>query len=291
MGDNSALRTRSEHSCFGGRMGFYTHRSVQTGTDMHFAVYVPPQAKDGRLPALYYLAGLTCTEETFMIKAGAQRMAAQCGLLLVACDTSPRGLDLPGDADSWDFGVGAGFYVDATVEPWASHYRMGSYVDLELPALIEEHFPARTDRRGIFGHSMGGHGALVTALRHRDRWHSVSAFAPIANPCAVPWGEKAFGHYLGPDRSQWQDWDASVLMRRNAYPREILIDQGDADPFLATQLRPEALEAAASASGQRLALRRHAGYDHSYYFISSFVGDHIELHHRNLCAPGIAAHR
>ena len=239
-------------------MGFYTHHSVETGTDMNFAVYVPPQAKQAPVPALYYLAGLTCTEETFMIKAGAQRLAARYGLVLVTCDTSPRGMRLPGDADSWDFGVGAGFYVDAVQEPWAKHYRMGSYVNLELPAVIEEHFPAQKDKRGIFGHSMGGHGALVTALRHSDRWHSVSAFAPIANPCAVPWGEKAFGNYLGSDRSRWQEWDASVLMGRQPFPGEILVDQGDADQYVSVQLKPEALEAAAKKSGQKLILRRQA---------------------------------
>ena len=276
------IDTRSEHRCFGGRMGFYTHRSVETASDMRFAVYVPPQAKQHRVPALYYLAGLTCTEETFMVKAGAQRLAAQYGLMLVTCDTSPRGLNLPGEDSSWDFGVGAGFYVDSAQEPWAAHYRMGSYVNLELPALVEKHFPARSDKRGIFGHSMGGHGALVIALRNHHRWHSVSAFAPISNPCAVPWGEKAFGNYLGPDRSRWQDWDASVLMSRCAYPGEILVDQGEADQFLTAQLRPEALEAAAKASGQKLVLRRQAGYDHSYYFISSFIEDHIMLHYRNV---------
>jgi S-formylglutathione hydrolase len=230
------------------------------------------------VPALYYLAGLTCNEETFMIKAGAQRRAAELGLMLVACDTSPRGLNLPGDAESWDFGVAAGFYLDATQAPWAGYYRMGSYVNEELPALVEAHFPARRDRRGIFGHSMGGHGALVTALRHPQRWHSVSAFAPICNPAAVPWGEKAFGHYLGADRASWEQWDASLLMRRGAYPGEILVDQGEADNFLDKQLHPQALEAAAAASGQRLRLRRHAAYDHSYWFIQSFVADHIEHH-------------
>lgn len=277
------VETRSEHACHGGRMGFYTHRSVQTGTDMRFAVFLPPQALAGAtVPALYYLAGLTCTEETFVIKAGAQRRAAELGLALVACDTSPRGLNIPGDSDSWDFGVAAGFYLDAAQAPWAANYRMGSYVNLELPALVEAHFPVRRDRRGIFGHSMGGHGALVTALRHRERWHSVSAFAPIANPCAVPWGEKAFGNYLGPDRSRWEDWDASLLMKAAAYPGEILVDQGEADQFLANQLHPEALAEAAKVSGQALRLRRHAGYDHSYWFIQTFIDDHIEHHARQL---------
>lgn len=272
------LTKRSEHACFGGRLGFYSHASSSTGTEMRIGVFVPPQALHGQVPALYYLAGLTCTEETFLIKAGAQRLAAELGLMLVACDTSPRGLNLPGDSESWDFGVGAGFYLDATQAPWSANYRMGSYVNIELPALIEANFPARTDRRGIFGHSMGGHGALVTALRNPDRWQSVSAFAPISNPVAVPWGEKAFGHYLGTDHKNWEAYDASLLMRAKPHPSELLVDQGMADPFLENQLHPQALEAAAEASGQRLRLRRHAGYDHSYWFIQSFVADHLTHH-------------
>ena len=280
----TTLTPRSEHACFGGRLGFYAHASKQTGTEMRLAVFTPPRALAGeQVPALYYLAGLTCTEETFVIKAGAQRLAAELGLMLVACDTSPRGLDLPGDSESWDFGVGAGFYLDATQAPWAPHYRMGSYVNAELPALIEANFPARTDRRGVFGHSMGGHGALVTALRDPDRWHSCSAFAPICNPVEVPWGQKAFGRYLGEqDRAAWERYDASRLMRGRPFPREILVDQGTADQFLASQLHPEALEAAAEASGQALRLRRHEGYDHSYWFIQSFVADHLEHHARQL---------
>lgn len=273
-----SLTTRSEHACFGGRQGFYSHASRETGTEMRVAVFVPPHAQAGKVPALYYLAGLTCTEETFVIKAGAQRLASELGLMLVACDTSPRGLNLPGDADAWDFGVGAGFYLDATQSPWATNYRMGSYVNAELPALVEAQFPASTERRGIFGHSMGGHGALVTALRNPARWHSVSAFAPISNPVAVPWGEKAFGNYLGSDRKSWEAYDASLLMRTKPHPSEILVDQGMADQFLENQLRPQALEAAAQASGQRLRLRRHAGYDHSYWFIQSVVADHLAHH-------------
>ncbi|MBI3896892.1 MAG: S-formylglutathione hydrolase [Gammaproteobacteria bacterium] len=272
------IETRSEHRCFGGRMGFYTHASTATGTDMKFAVFVPPQAERAPVPTLYYLAGLTCTEETFMIKAGAQRLAAELGLMLVACDTSPRGLNLAGDSDNWDFGVGAGFYIDATAEPWSRHYRMSRYVNDELPSVIEQHFPALAGARGITGHSMGGHGALVAALRHPDRWHSVSALAPIANPTAVPWGEKAFSHYLGPNRDQWQEWDASVLLRRRRYPGPILVDQGMKDQFLLQQLQPEALESAAAASGQELRLRRHEGYDHSYWFVQSVIAEHL-LHH------------
>ncbi len=277
----SPLTTRSEQRCFGGTQGFYTHASRTTGTDMRIGVYVPPHGGGARLPVLYYLAGLTCTEETFAIKAGAQRRAAELGLVLVTLDTSPRGLDLPGDAASWDFGVGAGFYVDATEAPWARHYQMYSYVVDELPALIAAHFPVG-ERRGIFGHSMGGHGALVMALRNPERYQSVSAFAPIANPVAVPWGEKAFGRYLGPDGGAWASYDASLLMAQRPFPDEILVDQGLADPFLATQLHPEALERAAAASGQRLTLRRHATYDHSYWFIASLMDDHLAWHGERL---------
>jgi len=279
-----AIETRSEQRCFGGTMGFYGHASESTGTAMRFAVFVPPQAASRKVPALYYLAGLTCTEETFMIKAGAQRLAAELGLMLVACDTSPRGLNLPGETDSWDFGAGAGFYIDATQAPWAGHYRMASYVNRELPALIEASFPARTDRRGIFGHSMGGHGALVSALRQPDFWHSVSALAPIAHPTEVPWGEKAFSNYLGPDRATWAEWDASLLLAKRARPGPILVDQGMADQFLTVQLKPEALEKAAAASGQALTLRRHDGYDHSYWFIQTVIADHLAHHARELAA-------
>ena len=277
-----SLEKRSEQACFGGTMGFYTHRSEATSSDMRFAVYLPPQAKQGKVPALYYLAGLTCTEETFVIKAGAQRLAAEYGLALVACDTSPRGLNLPGDSDAWDFGVAAGFYLDATAAPWSANYRMGSYINDELPALVEKNFAVSTERRGIFGHSMGGHGALVSALRNPTRWHSVSAFAPISNPVAVPWGKKAFGNYLGPEQKSWEAWDASLLMRRKAYPGLILVDQGLSDQFLAEQLQPQALEAAASASGQALTLRRQEGYDHSYWFIQTFMADHLAHHAKNL---------
>jgi len=277
----TSVEVRGEHACFGGRQGFYSHQAKSTGTKMNFSVYLPPQATQGKVPAVYYLAGLTCTEETFMIKAGAQRLAAEAGLALVTCDTSPRGLNLPGDSDAWDFGVGAGFYLDATQAPWAGHYCMGSYVNLELPTLIEANFPVLDDRRGIFGHSMGGHGALVTALRHPQRWQSVSAFAPISNPVAVPWGQKAFGNYLGADQERWKDYDASELIRTRAYPGLLLVDQGNADQFLERELKPEALEAAAKVSGQQLWLRRHEGYDHSYWFIQSFIADHI-AHHAGL---------
>ena len=276
------IKRRSEQACCGGRIGFYSHASEATGTEMRFAAFTPPQAEHGPCPALYYLAGLTCNEETFPIKAGAQRLAAEHGLALVAPDTSPRGLNLPGEDESWDFGTGAGFYLDATAAPWSSHYRMARYVTRELPGLIEAEFPVRADRRGVFGHSMGGHGALVTALRDPSRWHSVSAFSPIANPVAAPWGEKAFSNYLGPDRAAWEEWDASALMRRHAYPGPILVDQGLDDQFLEEQLHPDALEQAARESGQDLTLRRHPGYDHSYWFIQSFMSDHIAHHARAL---------
>ncbi len=276
------IEKQSEQACFGGRVGSYTHASAETGTVMRFGVYLPPQALLRPVPALYYLAGLTCTEETFLIKAGAQRIAAELGLALVACDTSPRGLNLPGEADHWDFGLAAGFYLDATAQPWAKNYRMGSYVDEELPAVVEANFPVLKDKRGIFGHSMGGHGALVTALRNPERWHSVSAFAPISNPVAVPWGQKAFGNYLGPDRSAWAEYDASLLIRKRPYPGLFLVDQGLADQFLSRELKPEALDGAARDAGQRLTLRLHADYDHSYWFIQTFIADHLTHHARTL---------
>lgn len=276
------MTPRSRHACCGGEIGFYAHASEATGTEMRFAVFVPPQAAQRPCPALYYLAGLTCTEETFPTKAGAQLLAAEHGLVLVAPDTSPRGAGIPGEDESWDFGTGAGFYLDATAAPWSSHYRMARYVTQELPQLVEANFPVRPNQRGVFGHSMGGHGALVTALREPARWHSVSAFAPIANPVAVPWGEKAFSAYLGPRRDTWAEWDASLLMRRQPYPGPILVDQGLDDQFLTAQLHPQALEQAAAESGQDLTLRRHPGYDHSYWFIQSFMRDHIAHHARQL---------
>jgi len=282
MADRSGLQTKSEQACFGGTMGFYSHPSAATGTTMRFGLYRPSQAAPS--PALYWLAGLTCTEETFAMKAGALRYAAEYGLTLVMPDTSPRGLDLPGEADSWDFGLAAGFYLDATQVPWAGHYRMAQYVTHELPALIEAQFPVRPDRRGVFGHSMGGHGALVTALRDPGRWHSVSAFAPVCNPVAVPWGQKAFTNYLGADQAPWAAWDASLLMRARAYPGPILVDQGADDQFLASQLHPHALEQAAAASGQDLTLRMQPGYDHSYWFIQTFMADHMAHHARALHA-------
>ena len=278
------METLSQHRCFEGTQGFYRHQSSEIGLPMRFSVYQPPQAQQGPVPVLFYLAGLTCTEETFMIKAGAQRFAAQHGLMLVTPDTSPRNTGIAGEADSWDFGTGAGFYVDATEAPWSAHFRMYSYVVQELRELILAQFPARADRIGIFGHSMGGHGALTLALKNPDIYRSVSAFAPIAAPMQCPWGEKAFSGYLGDDMSKWRQYDASELMKtlRTPFPQGILIDQGLGDQFLAQQLLPEQFEAACAAAAQPLTLRRHAGYDHGYYFISSFIEEHLAFHQRIL---------
>lgn len=278
-----SLETLKKHACFGGVQGVYRHPSAETGTAMDFAVYVPPQAAaGGKLPVLYFLSGLTCNWENFTVKAGAQRYAAEHGLILVAPDTSPRGLDLPGEHDSYDFGSGAGFYVDATQEPWAKNYRMYSYVTQELPGLIAAEFPADPVRQGIAGHSMGGHGALVCALRNPGKYRSVSAFSPIVAPSQVPWGQKALGQYLGPDRQAWQAYDATSLVESTAWDRPILIDQGTADEFLTEQLRPELLVGAAAATGIPLNVRHQPGYDHSYYFIASFIGDHIRHHAEQL---------
>ena len=272
------LVVRSEQCCHGGTMGFYSHASASTGTEMRFAAYVPPHRAGARLPVVYYLSGLTCAEDVFMIKAGAQRLAAAAGVILVAPDTSPRGVELPGDREHWDFGLGAGFYLDATQEPWRQSYRMDTYVTRELPALVERHFPVIPGTRGIFGHSMGGHGALTLALRNPGLYRSVSAFAPIAAPTQVPWGQKAFAGYLGPDRAAWFAYDACALVRTRPLPLELLVDVGTADKFLETQLVPERLEAACAEAGQRLTLRRRPGYDHSYYFIASFVDEHLAHH-------------
>lgn len=273
-----AWKELSRHRCFGGWQIFLQHDSAEIGLPMKVGIYLPPAAEKGKVPALTYLAGLTCTEDTFLIKAGAQRVAAELGLMLIAPDTSPRGTDFPGQADNWDFGIGAGFYVDATETPWKQHWRMYSYVTKELPAFIAAEFPVDTARRGIFGHSMGGHGALICGLKNPDLFKSVSAFAPISNPINCPWGQKAFTGYLGSDKTVWTAHDASELMKAKAHPNPILVDQGEADQFLARELHPEALEMAAKVSGQRLNLRRHAGYDHGYYFIQSFVADHLRHH-------------
>jgi S-formylglutathione hydrolase len=274
----------SEHACFGGVQRFYRFDSAAIGLPMRFSVYLPPGAEGKRLPVLFYLAGLTCTEETFMIKAGAQRVAAQEGLILVTPDTSPRGAGVPGETDAWDFGVGAGFYVDATQAPWSTHYRMYSHI-LELRELVLATLPADPARVGIFGHSMGGHGALMLALRNPDLFRSVSAFAPIAAPTRCPWGRKAFGGYLGLEEAAWRQYDATELMSGMSaapFPGGILVDQGLADKFLAEQLYPGAFEEACARAGQPLTLRRHEGYDHGYYFISTFVEDHLRFHRRLL---------
>ena len=282
------IKTHAEHANFGGTTSFHSHHSEACGGEMRFAVYTPPQAAEGPVPVLYYLAGLTCTEETFVIKAGAQRHAAEHGLMLVSPDTSPRDANIAGEDDDWDFGTGAGFYVDATEEPWSEHYRMYSYVTAELPALVLENFPAREGAMGVFGYSMGGHGALTLALKNPDLYKSVSAFAPVTAPTRVPWGKKAFSNYLGPDEKAWRGYDASELVLQHPFAdgREILVDQGLLDNFLEEQLRPEVFEEACAEAGQPVNLRRHEGYDHSYYFVSTFMGDHIRHHAEALGAVG-----
>lgn len=284
---SDALELLSAHAAFGGAQRFYRHASNEIGLPMKFSVYLPPKAVAGeKVPALVYLAGLTCTEETFMTKAGAQRLAAELGLALIAPDTSPRGANLPGEADSWDFGVGAGFYLDATTRPWGLHWRMESYLIEELLPLIGRKLPIDLERVGIFGHSMGGHGALTLALRHPGRFKSVSAFAPIANPSECAWGRKAFTGYLGEDPATWAAHDATELMKAQKaapYPAGILVDQGLADKFLMEkQLLPEAFEAACAQAGQPLTLRRQSGYDHGYYFIQTFIDDHLRHHAEQL---------
>ncbi len=291
----TGLELISEQRCFGGLQRRYRHNSAALNCPMVFGVFLPPVLLDSAgglgeasapVPALWWLSGLTCSDENVMQKAGAQRLAAQLGLALVAPDTSPRGAGVPDDPEgAWDFGHGAGFYVDATAAPWARHYAMHTYVSEELPALLEAQLPLDPARRGISGHSMGGHGALVCAMRHPGRYQSVSAFAPIANPSACPWGRKAFGHLLGPDPQAWRPWDASRLLAAGAGPRgaagqllPLLVDQGTADGFLESQLQPAALEAAAAASGHPLHLRFQEGYDHSYFFVASFIDDHLRHH-------------
>ena len=273
------LEILSEHTCFGGVQGFYKHHSETIGLPMRLGVFRPPQALGGGpVPVLIYLAGLTCTEETFAIKAGTQRLAAELGLMLVTPDTSPRDTGVAGADASWDFGTAAGFYLDATEAPWSRHWRMESYITQELPALLAQHFAVRAESTGICGHSMGGHGALTLALRHPGLYRSVSALAPIAAPTQCPWGVKAFTGYLGADRSTWAAHDATELVKAGARAPHLLIDQGKADKFLAEQLHPHLFEAACAAAGQPLKLRRHAGYDHGYYFIASVIEDHLRHH-------------
>ena len=268
---------RIEHrACFGGWQDVYRHRSEVLGCDMTVGVYLPPQVEQGPCPVLYWLSGLTCTEQNFITKAGAQRYAAEHGIILVAPDTSPRGEDVA-DAEGYDLGKGAGFYVNATQAPWATHYRMYDYIVDELPAWVEAD-PMASDRRAISGHSMGGHGALTIALKNPGRYRSVSAFSPIVAPMQVPWGQKAFAAYLGDDREAWKAWDTVELVRQAREPLPLLVDQGDADEFLQGQLKPELLQAAAAEAGHPLTLRMQPGYDHSYYFIASFIGDHIAHH-------------
>jgi S-formylglutathione hydrolase len=273
-----AIETISRHFCHGGDLGYFRHRSAVTDCDMRFAVFTPPQVSNGPVPVLYYLAGLTCTEETFVTKACALQHAARLGLMLVAPDTSPR-VELPGDRTSWDFGIAAGFYVDGIQEPWSKHYRMYSYVVNELPGVIAGSFRADPKRSAIFGHSMGGHGALTIALKNPERYKSVSAFAPIVAPMQVPWGLKAFTGYLGEDRTAWSQYDACALLAGGRrFPDTILVDQGTSDKFLREQLRPELLEQACQAAGQPLELRMHTGYDHGYFFIQTFIADHLAWH-------------
>ena len=276
------LKKVSDSRCFGGAQQVWSHASEATGCTMRFGLFLPPQANAGRVPALWWLSGLTCTEENFIAKAGAQRVAAELGLALVVPDTSPRGITLPGDRDTWDFGVGAGFYVDATCEPWSQHYRMRRYISEELRSLVEAEFPV-DGRTAMSGHSMGGHGALTMALSMPGWIRSVSAFAPIAAPMRCPWGEKALAGYLGQDRAAWAAYDSTALVQSRGWSGPpILVDQGEADPFLVTQLRPELLEQACAAAKVPLQLRRQPGYDHGYHFVSTFIEDHLRHHRASL---------
>lgn len=278
-----SITTISKNKCFGGTQGVYGHASQETGCDMRFGVFLPPQAKDGRVPVLYWLSGLTCTEENFIIKAGAQRIAAELGIAIVTADTSPRGLGIPGEAESFDFGLGAGFYVDATKAPWSSAYRMYSYVTTELPWLVVANFPVDPKRVGIFGHSMGGHGALTIALKNPNYYRSVSAFAPISSPMRCPWGEKALTGYLGSDRTTWREYDATALIEDRGWAGPpLLIDQGSQDQFLEKQLKPDLLSEVCQHAGVDLRLRMQPGYDHSYFFIATFMEDHLRFHAENL---------
>ncbi|HET7844255.1 MAG TPA: S-formylglutathione hydrolase [Xanthomonadales bacterium] len=281
-----SLKRIESHRCFGGWQNRYRHASALLGCEMHLSVYLPPKAAHDPVPALYWLSGLTCTDENFTTKAGAQRVAAELGIALVVPDTSPRGLATPGEAERYDVGLGAGFWVDATRAPWSPHWRMHDYVVHELPALLEAGgIPLMRDRRSISGHSMGGHGALVLALKHPGRYRSVSAFAPIVAPSLVPWGRRAFSAYFGDDEATWQPWDACALIARAQERLPLLVDQGDEDPFLHEQLRPRLLETACVAHGHPLELRMQPGYDHSYHFVATFIADHLRHHAAALLAP------
>ena len=279
---NQPVETVSEQCCFGGVQGVYRHQSVETGTPMQFAVFQPAKSSSEHLAVLWYLSGLTCTEENFTVKSGFQRFAAEHGVVLIAPDTSPRGAGIAGEDDDYDFGTGAGFYVDATNPPWHKNYRMCSYITRELPEVYFGNFPGDRNRQGITGHSMGGHGALTIGLRNPDIYKSISAFSPICAPAQCAWGQKAFRGYLGEDSSCWSQYDATSLIEQGMSSGEILIDQGQADDFLQDQLKPELLQAACDKSGQKLNFRIHPGYDHSYFFISTFIGDHIEFHAHRL---------
>ncbi len=272
----SALTLIQEQKCFGGRQVRYKHNSAVLNCDMQFSVFLPPQAAERKVPALYWLSGLTCSDENFSVKAGAQRVAAELGIALIIPDTSPRG-DGVADDPAYDLGQGAGFYVNATQAPWAQHYQMYDYILTELPTLLEVELPL-SDQRAISGHSMGGHGALVLALRNPQRFTSVSAFAPIANPLNCPWGQKAFTAYLGDDRTTWEDYDASLLLAQYRGDLPMLVDQGDADNFLSEQLKPQTLYTAGMQAKANLLLRMQPGYDHSYYFIASFIEEHLRFH-------------
>ncbi len=275
----------SEYKMFGGMQKQYTHWSESCQCVMRFSVYLPPQATNAKVPVLYWLSGLTCTDENFVIKAGAQRYAVEQGVILVAPDTSPRGEGVPTSASGeWDFGQGAGFYVDATQAPWSKHFSMYTYISRELPELVESLFPVDAKRSGIFGHSMGGHGALVVGMRNPSRFKSISAFAPIVSPLNCPWGQKAFNGYLGADASTWKEYDSCELVRALNPRTPLLVDVGDADNFLAEQLKPHLLREACEQNGVTLNLRMQSGYDHSYFFVSSFIGDHIQFHARQLSA-------
>lgn len=276
------METVSENKCFGGTQGVYRHDSESTGTPMQFSVYTPPEAGRGAVPVLWFLSGLTCTEENFTVKAGAQRYAAEHGVMLVAPDTSPRGAGIEGEDAEYDFGTGAGFYLDALAAPWRDHYRMYTYITRELQDLVLAEFPADGGRQGITGHSMGGHGALTIGLKQPEVYRSVSAFAPICAPMQVPWGKKAFSGYLGEDQAQWQAYDATELLRQGHKTGPILVDQGEADGFLNDQLRPDLLREACAEADQVVDIRLQPGYDHSYFFIASFVGEHVRFHRERL---------
>lgn len=274
----SELEIVSQSRCFGGAQFVYRHNSKETRTPMRFSAFVPPKALEGRkVPVVWWLSGLTCTEENFTVKAGAQRIASELGLLVVAPDTSPRGEGVPDDP-AYDFGQGAGFYTDATVEPWSRNFRMKSYIERELPELVRAGLPADMSRQGITGHSMGGHGALTIALRNPGRFKAVSALAPISSPMRCPWGEKALTGYLGEDRNAWREYDATALLEGGSKVPELLVDQGTADGFLETQLKPELLKEACAKAGVALTLRMQGGYDHSYFFIATFIEDHLRWH-------------